>query len=158
MKKTAASRRFYAYLLAGVLALAGAAPALAQAPDAPPTTAETIHNLTAVGWANLGIQLTLSLDSPVEQIRQETLQHINFFATHYGDRVDFARAVPRLLRIYETDATEGYRIMALTALHAIGDAGAMQYLREALRWERSERVRRLTLAALADYAARTQAL
>ncbi len=156
MKKIMQSGRFSVLLLVGVLAFTGAA--TAQPLDPASTTAQAIRQMDAVQWRHLSRQLTRSLDSPVAQIRQEAMQHINFFATHYGDRVDFTSAVPELLRIYDADATEGYRIMALAALHAIGDEGAMQYLRQAVQWERSERVRKLTLAALADHVAQARAL
>ena len=41
--------------------------------------------------------------------------------------------------------------MALSALHAIGDAYGMQRLRELVNNEPSEKIRRLTHRALADY-------
>ena len=140
-------------LVVGLLILAGAAPVHAQ--DASVTSAKHIQAMTPVAWQNLSIELTLGLDAPEVAIRQQSLQLVTFFATNYHDQIDLQRALPRLLRIYETDAEEGYRIMALTALHAIGDASTMAYLRERVRQETSPRVRLLTLAALADFDRRT---
>lgn len=136
-------------LLAGLVALGSVAPAAAQ--DTSITSAEHIQAMTPVAWQNLGIELTLALDAEAPATRQQTLQFITFFATNYHDKLDLTRALPRLLRIYEYDAEENARIMALTALHAIGEETSMGYLRELVRKEQSPRVRRLALAALADF-------
>ena len=143
-----ASKRLAAYLFVFAVALTGTAPALAQDADAPYAT------MNATQWEQLGHQLTQSLDSPVAQIKLETLQHINFFATHYSDKVDLTEAVTKLIEIYEDDSEEGFRILALTALNAFDDRSVMLYLSEAVQVEQSPRVRQLTLAALADYNAR----
>lgn len=138
-----------ASLLAVLVGIGSAAPATAQ--DGAITSAEHIRAMTPVAWQNLGIELTLALDADQAQARQESMQLVNFFATHYRDRIDLTRAVPRLLRIYENDAEENARILALTALHAIGEESSMTYLRELVRTEQSPRVRRLTLAVLSEY-------
>ena len=139
-------------LVASLAVWMGAMPAAAQTPAV--TSAEHIQAMTPIAWQNLGIELTLALDAEDPAARQHSLQLVNFFATNHHDKIDLTRAVPRLLRIYEFDAEENARIMALTALHAISDENAMIYLRELVRDEASLRVRRLTLAALADFSRR----
>ena len=142
-------KRLTAYLFVFAVALAGTAPAFTQNADSRYATMDGLQ------WKQLSQQLTLSLDSPIAQIKLETLQHVNFFATSYNDKIDLTEAVTKLIEIYEDDAKEGFRILALTSLHALNDRSVMRYLSNAVRTEQSPRVRQLTLAALADYNART---
>ena len=141
-------KRLAAYLFIVAVALAGTAPAFAQDANTPYAT------MDAAQWKQLSQQLTESLDSPIAQIKQETLQHINFFATYYSDQIDLTEAVAKLIEIYEDDTEEGFRILALTSLHALDNRSVMLYLSDAVQTEQSPRVRQLTLAALADYNAR----
>jgi len=145
-----ASKRFAAYLFAVAVLLGSTAPAFAQNTDFATKDADQ--------WKQLSRQLVESLNSPIAQIKQGTLQHINFFATYHKDNVDLSEAVPQLIKIYETDDNEGFRILALVSLNAIGDRSIMLYLSETVQRESSPRVRTLTLAALADYIAKEQAL
>ena len=92
-----------------------------------------------------------ALDSPDARVKEQALQNIIFFATHYGDAADYGRATTELYNIYRFDKNEAHRIMALAALHAIGRENTMRILSQHVRWERSPRVRRLTKAALVDY-------
>ncbi len=142
-------KRLAAYLFVFAVALAGTAPAFAQNADSQYATMDGLQ------WKQLSQQLTLSLDSPIAQIKLETLQHVNFFATYYSDKIDLTEAVTTLIDIYENDMEEGFRILALTSLHALGDRSVMLYLSDVVQTEQSPRVRQLTLAALADYNART---
>ena len=142
-------KRLTAYLFVFAVALAGTAPAFAQDADNQYATMDGLQ------WKQLSQQLTLSLDSPIAQIKLETLQHVNFFATYYSDKIDLNEAVTTLIEIYEDDTEEGFRILALTSLHALGDRSVMMYLSDVVQTEQSPRVRQLTLAALADYNART---
>ncbi|GIV59992.1 MAG: hypothetical protein KatS3mg043_1081 [Rhodothermaceae bacterium] len=114
----------------------------------------TFDNRDAQWWSNLEAQLTTSLDSPVEQVRDTALRHVIFFATYYGDRVDFTVAAGKILDVYEHERHEGRRMMALSALHAIGSRPAMERLHELVRQEPRGRLHQLTLAVLADYFAR----
>ena len=141
-----ANKRVFAYLFAVTVLFVGTAPAFAQDTD--------FATKDASEWKQLSRQLVESLDSPILQVKQGTLQHINFFATYHKDHVDLSVAVPKLIDIYETDDNEGLRILALTSLHAIGDRSTMLYLSDTVQRETSPRVRALTLAALADYVAK----
>ncbi|MFQ5568999.1 MAG: hypothetical protein ACE5G0_04950 [Rhodothermales bacterium] len=147
MKRTIHVRqRFIAYGFVCAVALLTATPTVAQISEVSPATydaalAERISN-----------QLIASLDSPIAQIRQKALQHINFFATHHRDEIDLTGATPKLIEIYESDKQEGFRILALASLRAIGHESIIRYLGENARMQQSARVRELTFAALADYA------
>lgn len=140
------SKRITVYVFIVALAVAGTAEVRAQAADVSDHSAQ-------VGWwkQNLGDQLAASLKSPVPAIQQQALQHVNYFAANADDEIDLAATVPALSTIYETAEHERMRIMALTALHAIGGETIAQYLRERVQQETSPRIRRLTLAAIADY-------
>jgi len=134
-------------LMVGLLSVALAAPTFAQA------SKQLVTPEGPSWWAqNLGEQLATLLDSPVEANKQEGLQHCLHFAALYSDEIDLSAAVPKLLEIYDKDPVEGYRIMALSALHEIGDQESMFALLEQVAQETSPRVRRLTLATLASYA------
>ncbi|ARA94556.1 MAG: hypothetical protein D6685_17270 [Bacteroidetes bacterium] len=102
-------------------------------------------------WNALSRQLVLSLDKPVTQVDQQTLQNIIFFATNHADKVRLDGATQPLLWIYRTHPDDSYRLMALAALHAIGDENAMYRLYQHVERETSERVRKSTIAALNDY-------
>ncbi len=105
----------------------------------------------ALWWSNLGQQVSASLNLPVAQIQDQSLQHIIFFATNYPLRVDFSDAVSNILDIYENDANEGRRTLALAALHALGNDYAMKRLSEVVQWESSTRIHHLTMVVLAEY-------
>ncbi len=143
------------FLLA--LALVGVRPAYAQTPVEAATplvnqyVADSYEQRSAAWWNALGRQLTLSVDVPLEQVRPATLQNLIFFATHHRKKVKLNDAAPRLLDVYRNHEQEAFRIMALAALHAIADEAAMQKLYGALPYEHSNRVRRLTVAALNDH-------
>jgi Na+-transporting methylmalonyl-CoA/oxaloacetate decarboxylase gamma subunit len=65
--------------------------------------------------------------------------------------VNLNDAAPKLLEVYLKHERVAFRMMALAALHAIGDEDAMQTLNQVVRQEASERVRRVTVAALHDH-------
>ncbi len=102
-------------------------------------------------WDQLETQVTTAINSPVEQIQVESLQHVIFFASNYNDKVDFSPAVPELLEIFETEQNDDIRTLALMALRATGDRTAMERLSTVLQNEDSARIARLTRAVLADY-------
>lgn len=148
--RTTATRvrnRFTTCLMVGLLSVALTAPAFAQA------SKQLVTPEGPSWWAqNLGEQLAALLDSPVEASKQQGLQHCLHFGSLYSHEIDLSAAVPKLLEIYDKDPVEGYRIMALSALHEIGDPESMFVLLERVNQETSPRVRRLTLATLVSYA------
>lgn len=122
-----------------------------QAQDATMPTA-TVENVPV--WVqHFGEQLSQELESPVEEVRHQALQHAAYFASFYGDQIDLSAALPNLLEIYRQDGDEACRLLAVAAIHAIGDEPTMRAVRKMTGvWEDpSMRVRLVTLAALADY-------
>ena len=110
-----------------------------------------LSGMSSKWWKNIRKTHTRLLGSSDEQVKQRAMQNIIFFAKTYRDHVDFTRVVPKLYKIYQSDENEEHRIMALAALGAIGNRNVMERLREEVTVEKSERVRRHTLLALADY-------
>lgn len=108
---------------------------------------------SAVWWERLDEQLAQSLASRTGDVREKALQLAVTMGTLYGEQATYAETVPELVRVYVRSVDERHRIMALSALHAIGDPYGMEQLRARVSAEPSERIRQLTHAALADYEA-----
>jgi len=102
-------------------------------------------------WDALASELVLGVARPVGEVDEAALQNVIFFAEVHGKRLNLKPAVPYLLAVYRDDEREGTRIMALAALHAIGNRAAMDDLRDGIAREHSPRVKRLTVAALSAY-------
>ena len=145
------------YLLVFTLGLVFPARANAQVPVTQDTPlinqyiADAYEQRSAAWWNALGRQLTLSVDIPYEQVKETALQNIIFFATHHGEKVKLNDAAPTLLTIYQHHDQVAFRMMALAALHAIGDESTMQRLNQIVEQEASDRVRHVTVAALHDH-------
>ena len=110
-----------------------------------------LSNMSSAWWKSLIKQHARLLRSSDEQRKAQALKNLIFFAKTYPETGRFKHATSRLYKIYRSDENEAYRIMALAALHAIGDERIMERFREDVSVEKSERVRRYTLYALADY-------
>ncbi|MEM1125904.1 MAG: hypothetical protein AAGI71_04580 [Bacteroidota bacterium] len=136
-------KRFVAYLSAFALMLTiGVNTAAAQGPYAEKSDA---------WWAQLGDQLTESINSPVEQVKVQTIRHIIFFSANHSDKVNLDGTVPVLLRMYDGSADEKHRVLALAAIDAIGSNSAMEYLAQQVETERSEKVQRMMVAMLNNH-------
>ena len=133
------------FMSAFVLTLALALPFQANAQNA------SFEQRNSAWWNALELQLAASLDQSIDQIQDETLQHIVFFASNYSDRLDLSEVTPRLLDLYENDANEARRTMAIVALHAIGNDYSMKRLAELAETEPAGSIRNITMAVLADY-------
>lgn len=96
-------------------------------------------------------QYAASLKSSDAAVREQAMQDVILIASLHGDKITFEKVVSPLLNVYIFDKDANYRLMALAALHAIGDPYGMQRLRELANDDSSERVRRLTHRALANY-------
>lgn len=107
----------------------------------------------APAWVeNFGKQLTASLDSDSPKIRELALRHIIYFASFYGDNIDFSDAVPTLVRLYREDDDADVRFYAVVALHAIGDERGMRQVRRSLHLQQwPPRLQFITIAALVSY-------
>ncbi len=91
------------------------------------------------------------LNTPDFAAREAALQGIIHLAAHYPEHADFNRALVALYDTYRFDRNEGKQVMALAALHAIGDEQVMRKLAQHAPWETNERLRKLTIAAVNDY-------
>ena len=131
--------------------------ALAQTPvpDADPYVNQYIAAKdmarSAQWWEALEKELILAVAQPAGEVSEVALQNIIFFADVHSGRIDLDEAVPFLLEVYRDHENEGTRVMALAALHAIGDREAMSDLRTRVAREASPRVKRLTIAALSEF-------
>ncbi len=85
------------------------------------------------------------------ETKQEAMQHVIYLAHYYPEAINPHRASARLYEIYRLDRNESFRVMALAGLHAIGSENTMRQMSQDVRLEGSDRVRRLTNAALVDY-------
>ena len=110
-----------------------------------------LSGLTKQQWKQLKKEQLTALRSEQEHVWQQALQNVIFLSTFYREKVNFGRAASPLLEFYLFDRNEQHRIMALAGLHAIGKTDGMAHLAQRVQLERSPRVRRLTLAALADH-------
>ena len=137
MKKLIAAASLFA------LALTITLPAAAQ--DKP------YDHKPAEWWSNLEAQLADNLNSPIDQVRAQSIRHIIFFAANYSEKAEFSDSVPGLLGIYDNDGNEKFRVLALAAIDAIGSGPAMEYLAQRIDQEESERVQRMMVALLSHY-------
>lgn len=106
---------------------------------------------TARQWKALRKQLLQSLKAPAEQADPTVLQNVIYFATYFADEIRIDRAAPRILEIYRTHPQPEVRLMALSALHALGDPETMVRLARIVPFEEAGTVRHVGIAAVSDY-------
>ncbi len=138
-------KQFTKYLSIFTLALAFSLPLQANAQDA------AFSHKDDAWWNKLELQLTKSLERSVDQVQDETLQHIVFFATNYEDKVQLGHLAPKLLDMYKTEKNDARRTMAVMALHAIGNKHSMNRLARLAQNEPPGSLRNITMAVIADY-------
>lgn len=102
-------------------------------------------------WKALRTQILRSLKADPAQADPVLLQNVIYFATHYGDQIQLERAARRLLNIYEQSASPQLRLLALSALHAVGNGEVMPALARTVRFDESDTVRKVGIAVVADY-------
>ena len=110
-------------------------------------------DVTVPTWVKtFGKQLKGSLESPSPTIKRHALQHITYFASFYGEDIDFSDTVPTLVQLYRRDDDADVRLHALVALYAIGDEDGMQQVRRSMyEQDWPPRLQFVTMAALATY-------
>lgn len=101
-------------------------------------------------WNALGRHLTLMVDRPQDEVDEATLQNIIYFATLHGDKIKLDDAIPGLVELYRRHEDVGMRVLALAAVHAIGDRDAIDAAYSASQQDDSELVRRVAKAAALD--------
>ena len=102
-------------------------------------------------WNLLGRQLSYSIDKPYEDVSVIEMQNIIFFATTHNDKVKLNDALPSLLSIFEHHENPQFRVMAVSAIHAIGKRSAMVEVTRILKNEEHSLVKRIGQAAVNDY-------
>lgn len=132
-----------ASLTALLLAVGAVAPASAQS-DA--TATASVEN--APWTEHFGEQVRQLLETGDPERQEDAMQYVLLYARRSDVDVDFGPAVPALFEIYEDAEKEGLRLLALSALNAIGGEPVMTRLAERVRYERSDRVRHHTLRML----------
>lgn len=103
-----------------------------------------------IGAASLGTQLAIELESGSTAARAQTLHQIVETASFHKE-FDLSAAVPSLEEVYRTDPDARYRLMALAALHTIGDRGGMRSVRTNVKDQTDRRVQVASIAAVCDY-------
>lgn len=101
-------------------------------------------------WETIEEDIHFQEDATVEEITEAQIRDIIFFANLHGDKLDFSASVPLLLDVYAQHPDESYRLLAVAALHKIGDRQGMKKLGKLVKAEKSERVRHVTYSALND--------
>lgn len=125
------------------IAAGSASPTLAQPEDSPALSTEK------VSWTeHFGKQIRALLETEDPERQQNAIQHVLLYANRSDVDIDFEAAVPALFEIYENAEDDGLRLMALTALNAIGGEPVMARLAERVSYEKSNRVREHTLRIL----------
>lgn len=102
-------------------------------------------------WNLLGRQLSHSIDKPYEEVSVTEMQNIIFFATAHNDKVRLKDALPSLLNILENHEDSQFRLMAVSAIHAIGQRPSMVKLSQLIKEEEHPLVKRIGTAAVNDY-------
>ncbi len=102
-------------------------------------------------WNLLGRQLSYSIDKPYEEVSVIEMQNIIFFATTHNDKVKLKDALPSLLNILENPEDPQSRLMAVSAIHAIGQRPAMVKMSQLIKEEEHPLVKRIGTAAVNDY-------
>ena len=131
-------------MLLALLPLLAVLPAQSQQIDISQMEAPGVHPRV------LGHQIAASIDSDIEEIRANALSLAGHYANNGAARIDFRPVVPALHKVYRRDQVEQFRFASVSVLHAIGAEADLWRLADAVMHEPSERVQRLTLAALVD--------
>ncbi len=101
-------------------------------------------------WKVVKKQQIVALKGADFNERARALQSIIYFATYHPEEVSFRNTAPRIYSIYKDDPDDGMRVLALSALLAMGADEALRFVAQDVKTERSERVRRVTTLALAE--------
>lgn len=104
-------------------------------------------------WRQLARDTRRGLWAHDRQARVQSLQNLLHVSRMYPGRVDFSGSTERLCRLAMFDRKEGLRVMAVAALRAVDTPEAMGCLVEIAQALPTDRVRKVTNFALADYVA-----
>ncbi len=88
--------------------------------------------------------LVVALQNDNEGVRMSALQQV----INYRDEVDVSDAIFEIVSMYRSNENENVRILALSAIVSTQNEWAMDFLKRSAEFENSERVERMTRAAL----------
>ncbi len=102
-------------------------------------------------WNLLGRQLSYSIDKPYSEVTVAEMQNIIFFASNYKNKVKLNDANASLLDVFKNHEDPQFRLMAVSAINAIGQRSAMVELARAVDNETTPLVKRVATAAVNKY-------
>ncbi|MFQ5568528.1 MAG: hypothetical protein ACE5G0_02570 [Rhodothermales bacterium] len=103
-------------------------------------------------WRLSEVQLVKSLQSPVDNVRTQSLKNAIIFATLYRDKLDLGQAVDAIRDVYEDDDEHASnRKLALAALQAIGGPRASSFVARRATLAETDESRILMVTVLNGY-------
>ena len=116
----------------------------------------SLGNLSAqereIDWKHVSKNLVKALASENDGLRQSAMVMI----VRHGDKLRVNDAVYDVMHIYRTHKDERVKQLALATLHKMESKWAMGFLRVDLRFQESEKLRRMVLAILQNYDAKRE--
>lgn len=106
-------------------------------------------------WKELCKDVTESVRTSDGKAWERAVQDVIYLSFFYPDEIRFKKANLPLFYDYVLGRDEQHRIMALAALHGIGDRNTMSQVAQRVRLERSPRVKHLAAAAVIDHFSET---
>jgi len=103
-----------------------------------------------IDWKLVSKNLVKALASENDGLRQSAMVLI----VRHSDKLRVNDAVYDVMHIYRTHKNERVKQLALATLHKMQSKWAMGFLRMDLKFQESERLRRMVLAILQDYEAK----
>lgn len=98
-------------------------------------------------WALFSKALKIAVAHENNGVKLGALQQIAI----YGSHLDVDGVVFDIVRVYRNSKDENERILALSALAKMNNAWAIDFLSRSVRFERSERVRSITIDVVNQY-------
>lgn len=112
--------------------------------------AASLDAMSDAWWKALRTEHLKALASPEPEVRAQAMQNIIFLARYHGHRISFRCVAPVLFQIFQRDEVECLRLMAVSAIVAVGDEATIRQLATVLHREESERVQHAARTALAN--------
>lgn len=100
-----------------------------------------------INWKTYGENLSLALRSENLGLQRSALQTIIL----KGDKIELGSGIVDLMNVYLTHENEGFRQLALVAIHKTQNEWAIQYLKANRAQEKSKKLRRLIALIVSDY-------
>lgn len=98
-------------------------------------------------WTKFSKALKIAIAHDNNGVKLGALQQIAI----YGSHLDVDGAVFDVVRVYRNAKDENERILALSALAKMNNAWAIDFLSRSVRFEKSERVRSITIDVVNQY-------